>query len=71
MQVVLNAQDQERLGKSHHDEFITVPYVMDLESANGTCLNNKVMESARYYELRSKDVLRFATSGDYVFMVSD
>ena len=32
---------------------------MDLESTNGTRLNGELIESARYYELREKDVLKF------------
>mmetsp|Transcript_127932 Transcript_127932/g.370232 ORF Transcript_127932/g.370232 Transcript_127932/m.370232 type:complete len:337 (+) Transcript_127932:49-1059(+) len=38
------------------------PYIMDLESVNGTFLNGERLESARYYELREKDVLKFGMS---------
>ena len=42
---------------------------MDLESTNKTMLNGEVVEPARYYELRDKDVLRFGESTrDYVIM---
>ena len=45
------------------------PYVMDLESTNSTFLNNEKIESARYYELRNQDALRFGLSTrDYVIM---
>ena len=45
------------------------PYVLDLESTNGTFLNKEKIESARYYELKHKDVLKFALSTrDYVVM---
>jgi len=45
------------------------PYVMDLESTNGTLLNGEKIEAARYYELRHEDVLRFGFSTrDYVLM---
>jgi smad nuclear-interacting protein 1 len=38
------------------------PYVMDLDSTNGTFLNGKKIESARYVELKVKDVLKFGES---------
>ncbi|KAL5108872.1 Smad nuclear-interacting protein 1 [Taenia crassiceps] len=44
-------------------------YIIDLESTNGTFLNNKKIESRRYYELREKDVLKFGYSTrEYVVM---
>ncbi|ROT42746.1 SMAD/FHA domain-containing protein [Sodiomyces alkalinus F11] len=47
------------------------PYLIDLESANGTFLNgNKVAES-RYIELRDKDVIKFGHSTrEYVLMLA-
>jgi pSer/pThr/pTyr-binding forkhead associated (FHA) protein len=30
------------------------PYIIDLESANGTFLNNQKIEGRRYYELKEK-----------------
>ncbi len=48
---------------------ISRPYIIDLESTNGTYLNDKRLEAARYYELRPKDVLKFGfSSREYVFM---
>lgn len=45
------------------------PYIMDLESTNGTFLNGARLEGARYVELRPGDVLRFGLSSrDYVLM---
>ncbi len=45
------------------------PYLMDLESKNGTFLNGEKIEPARYYELLPKDVIKFANSSrDYVIM---
>merc|ERR1712107_3846 len=38
------------------------PYILDLESTNGTFLNGKKIESARYTELRERDVLKFGMS---------
>ena len=47
------------------------PYVMDLESTNGTRLNGVRLEPARYVELRESDVLRFGDSTrEYVLMVA-
>lgn len=50
----------------------TRPYVIDLESANGTFLNSKRIESRKYYEVFEKDVLKFGfSSRDYVVMHED
>jgi len=38
------------------------PYIMDLESTNGTFVNGSRIPSARYYELNHKDILKFGTS---------
>ncbi|ORZ38214.1 hypothetical protein BCR44DRAFT_34013 [Catenaria anguillulae PL171] len=38
------------------------PYLLDLESTNGTYLNGDKVEPARYVELKSKDVVRFGAS---------
>ncbi|KAJ4384794.1 hypothetical protein N0V86_000397 [Didymella sp. IMI 355093] len=46
------------------------PYVIDLESSNGTELNGKDIEASRYFELRDKDILKFAGSErEYVVML--
>ena len=45
------------------------PYLMDLESTNGTFINGVRIDSARYYELRRGDVLSFgASSREYVLL---
>uniref|UniRef100_A0A182WNA5 FHA domain-containing protein n=1 Tax=Anopheles minimus TaxID=112268 RepID=A0A182WNA5_9DIPT len=45
------------------------PYIIDLESSNGTFVNNKKIESKRYLELREKDVLKFGfSSREYVLL---
>jgi pSer/pThr/pTyr-binding forkhead associated (FHA) protein len=45
------------------------PYLMDLDSTNGTYLNGGRLDSARYYELKDKDLIRFANSTrDYIVM---
>ena len=45
------------------------PYLMDLESTNGTLLNGVKVEGKRYYELLEKDVVVFGLSQrQYVVM---
>lgn len=47
------------------------PYLLDLESANGTQLNGEGVPDRRYLELRPKDVVKFGDSTrDYVVMLS-
>ncbi|KAI8939499.1 hypothetical protein NX059_003269 [Plenodomus lindquistii] len=46
------------------------PYIIDLESSNGTELNGEAVEASRYFELRDKDILKFAGSErEYVVML--
>ena len=45
------------------------PYIIDLEAANGTYVNNQRVESKRYVELFEKDVLKFGfSSREYVLL---
>lgn len=45
------------------------PYLLDLETTNGTTINKERLEPARYYEVLNGDVLRFGfSSRDYVMM---
>lgn len=45
------------------------PYIIDLESANGTFLNNKQIEAKKYVELLEKDVIKFGfSSREYVML---
>jgi smad nuclear-interacting protein 1 len=45
------------------------PYLLDIESTNGTFLNGTRLEAARYYELKPKDLITFGESTrEYVFM---
>lgn len=47
------------------------PYLIDLESANGSMVNGDAVPAGRYIELRDKDVLKFGhSSRDYVLMLS-
>lgn len=46
-----------------------IPYLIDLDSSNGTFLNGSKIDSSRYYELREKDVIKFGYSTrEYVLM---
>lgn len=48
------------------------PYIIDLESANGTFVNNKKIEPRKYFELFEKDVLKFGfSSREYVLLHED
>lgn len=47
------------------------PYLIDLESANGTVLNEKKVPGSRYLELRDKDMIKFGDSTrEYVLMLA-
>lgn len=46
------------------------PYVLDLESSNGTSVNGDVIPGAKYVELRDKDVVKFGSSSrEYVMQL--
>lgn len=45
------------------------PYIIDLESANGTFVNNDKIDSKKYVELLEKDVIKFGfSSREYVML---
>ena len=45
------------------------PYVIDLESANGTFVNNQKIEPRKYVQVLEKDVLKFGfSSREYVLL---
>ncbi|EEZ98715.1 uncharacterized protein LOC661495 [Tribolium castaneum] len=45
------------------------PYLIDLNSANGTFINNKKIEPSKYVELLEKDVIKFGfSSREYVLL---
>ncbi|KAI0148599.1 SMAD/FHA domain-containing protein [Xylariaceae sp. FL1272] len=47
------------------------PYLIDLESANGTLLNSKKVPDSRYLELCDKDMIQFGQSTrEYVLMLA-
>ena len=48
------------------------PFIIDLESTNGTHVNDQEVPKSRYYELRSSDVIKFGTSSrEYVLLHED
>ncbi len=48
---------------------VVKPYLMDLESTNGTKLEGEKIDPARYYELRHKDCIIFGLSTrEYLLM---
>ncbi|CAG9322686.1 unnamed protein product [Blepharisma stoltei] len=62
-----HAAIQFRKRKSH-----ILPYIIDLESKNGTYLNDKKLEAARFYEIQSQDILTFGTCEmEYVAVKGD
>ena len=48
------------------------PYLMDLDSTNGTYLNGERIEGGRYIELLSDDIIRFGFSTrNYIISLLD
>ncbi|PVH97681.1 hypothetical protein DM02DRAFT_616320 [Periconia macrospinosa] len=65
--IVKTTEDEFGVKKQHAK---VKPYIIDLESSNGTELNGKRIETSRYFELRHKDILTFAGSErEYVVML--
>jgi smad nuclear-interacting protein 1 len=61
-------QFRNKLSKDR-SELIVSPYIIDLESTNGTQLNGRKLEPAKYYKLVPQDRLRFAfSSKEYVLL---
>lgn len=47
------------------------PYLIDLESSNGSMVNGEVVPGGRYVEIRDRDVLKFGHSTrEYVLMLA-
>jgi len=69
--VIQHRQVQEK------DEFgtskpVIKPFVIDLESTNGTLVNDETIPTARYYELKMGDVIKFGQSNrEYVLLHDD
>ena len=53
-------------------KLICQPYLMDLESTNGTFINGVRIDPARYYQLKKGDVLKFgASTREYVLLTAN
>ena len=50
---------------------VCTPYLMDLDSTNGTYLNGSRVDSARYVELRDQDVLKLGLASRLEYVVMD
>jgi smad nuclear-interacting protein 1 len=50
-------------------DLVVRPYILDLNSTNGTSLNGEKIEGSRFIELKEKDVLKFGESTrEYVLL---
>ncbi|KAK1444036.1 nuclear inhibitor of protein phosphatase-1 like protein [Babesia gibsoni] len=58
---------QHRLVDKHR----ILPYIIDLESTNGTFLNDERIQPSRYYELRERDVVKFGRSSREYVVLND
>lgn len=49
--------------------YVVKPFIIDLESRNGTFLNDVKLDDSRYYELMDKDCIRFgASTREYIVL---
>ncbi|KIM43321.1 hypothetical protein M413DRAFT_69501 [Hebeloma cylindrosporum] len=59
-------QEKDEYGTS---KGVVKPFVIDLESTNGTLVNDEAIPPARYYELKAGDVIKFGLSTrEYVLL---
>lgn len=48
------------------------PFLIDLDSANGSLVNGEEVPASRYFELRTKDTITFgASTREYVLLNDD
>ncbi|KNZ73303.1 Smad nuclear-interacting protein 1 [Termitomyces sp. J132] len=61
-----NIHEKDEFGGS---KSLIKPFIIDLESTNGTHVNDGAIPAARYYELKTGDVIKFGLSTrEYVFL---
>jgi len=59
-------QQKDEFGSS---KGVVKPFVIDLESTNGTHVNGEAIPTSCYYELKASDVIKFGTSNrEYVLL---
>jgi len=59
-------------GQHQRHNLLCKPYMIDLESTNGTFVNGVKLEQARYYELRKGDVITLGfSSREYVLLTEN
>ncbi|KAF8967059.1 SMAD/FHA domain-containing protein [Flammula alnicola] len=59
-------QEKDEFGTS---KGVVKPFIIDLESTNGTLVNDEAIPAARYYELKAGDVIKFGLSTrEYVLL---
>ncbi|KIK57187.1 hypothetical protein GYMLUDRAFT_86934 [Collybiopsis luxurians FD-317 M1] len=62
-------QEKDEFGGS---KGVVKPFIIDLESTNGTHVNDDKIPPSRYYELKMNDVIKFGTSNrEYVLLHDD
>jgi smad nuclear-interacting protein 1 len=62
-------QEKDEYGGS---KGVIKPFIIDLESTNGTHVNGEQIPPSRYYELKLNDVVKFGTSNrEYVLLHED
>ncbi|TDL18085.1 SMAD/FHA domain-containing protein [Rickenella mellea] len=62
-------QEKNEFGTS---KAVIKPFIIDLESTNGTHVNDEAIPPARYYELKASDVIKFGQSTrEYVLLHDD
>ncbi|KAJ3994526.1 SMAD/FHA domain-containing protein [Lentinula boryana] len=62
-------QEKDEFGGS---KGVVKPFIIDLESTNGTHVNGDKIPASRYYELKLNDVIKFGTSNrEYVLLHDD
>ncbi|KAF9485850.1 SMAD/FHA domain-containing protein [Pholiota conissans] len=59
-------QEKDEFGSS---KGVVKPFIIDLESTNGTIVNDETIPAARFYELKAGDVIKFGLSTrEYVLL---
>mmetsp|Transcript_477 Transcript_477/g.631 ORF Transcript_477/g.631 Transcript_477/m.631 type:complete len:283 (-) Transcript_477:166-1014(-) len=62
---------QYRFTGAEDAEKTVKPYLLDLQSTNGTFINGERVEDSRYYEIKEKDVIKFGESTREYVVLND